>query len=190
MKENPILFSGAMVRAILDGKKTQTRRVIKWHHPVIVDEIEIHGKWQIWPMYMTEDDLQPLKSPYGMLGDHLWVRETFCTTGTLGWENVYYRATEKLWHGANPKWTPSIFMPRAASRITLEVQRVEVQRLQDISEEEAQAEGTTPYTASAEQLAYKPAFADLWDSINEKRGYGWDANPFVWVIEFKRILPI
>ena len=163
MKERPILFSGPMVRAILARKKTQTRRVVKAH------------KWSDAKHAGVD-----FPCPYGADGDRLWVREKFCMAAD---GHVHYAATDQ----ALGPWKPSIHMPRWASRITLEITGVSVEQLQDISEGDAEAEGTTPYTAPAEMPAYKPAFADLWDSINAKRGYGWDANCWVWVLTFNLI---
>lgn len=214
MKERPILFSAPMVRAILLGSKTQTRRVVK-HHPsddgnmVLVD----HGDgW--WP-YRSDDgerpvvnggDEIPYRCPYGQPGDRLWVRE--------GFSGPHYREAfpPSLWHeldeihywaDGNPvdgDWTrprPSIHMPRWASRILLEVVAVRVERLNEISEADAIAEGVEragdrfkQYMPMFDASAYDPALAkssysQLWESIN---GPGsWDANPWVWVVEFERI---
>lgn len=200
MKEYPILFYAPMVRAILGGRKTQTRRVVKWR------------------------GLQPC--PYGGPGDHLWVKETFYAFGR--WETRYsakkgrdewhfvdmtidsgnryhYAATESMpgagdvadRSSALPTWwrRPSIFMPRAASRITPEIVSVRVKRLQDISEAEARTEGAplVDEVSGREVLfgevsrigSYRLGFRCLWESIN---GDGsWDANPWIWVIEFRRL---
>jgi hypothetical protein len=177
-KERPILFSGEMVRAILDGRKTQTRRVVK-------PKPDDSGLWN--------ND----KCPYGKPGDRLWVRETFFVDGP----RIQYRADH---HGA-PKetiWKPSIFMPRHASRILLEIADVRCERLRDISEADAIAEGVAsfrpvpgdgdPETLYANymnkgRLSYRKAyfsFMTLWQSINGPES--WNANPWVWVITFKR----
>lgn len=178
MKERPILFSAPMVRAILDGTKTQTRRVIKglalnWIADGFCPEF----------IACAENKL----CPYGQPGDHLWVRETF-----LGWYNTddgsfshaaAYRADGyKLENGE--KWRPSIHMPRAASRITLEITGVRVERLQDISPEDCLAEGIRGEHGNG-RCDLTTAYADLWEQIN---GLGsWDANSWVWVVEFKRV---
>lgn len=218
--EHPILFSGPMVKAILEGKKTQTRRVIatpannlRIREGTVETKLSAGGAWRPW---MAID-----KSPYGAVGDVLWVRENLFIDGYL---DVSYTADDEMvtadevpdwtyrgneWHGT----VPSIHMPRWASRISLEVTRVRVERLQDITEEDAIAEGVEPNWAgelsgwSAEEHGYidysvtddeeadgvcftaRDSYRTLWNSINAKRGYGWDANPWVWVIEFKKVKP-
>lgn len=183
-KERPILFSGPMVRALLDGRKTQTRRVVK-----------------------TDLSRLPLKCPYGWPGDRLWVRERwginhyrYCGTipkvrpVDLADSLLAYYATEddpEILH--EMPWRPSIHMPRWASRILLEVTNVRVERLNAISEADAIAEGITRdgedqgWDSEAEWVCSTPygAYRELWESIN---GPGsWDANPWVWVVEFKRV---
>jgi hypothetical protein len=192
MKEKPILFSGPMVRAILDGRKTQTRRVVKW--PMMSDSdgskrrVLIESDAPLLQEILKGPFRNPLTrfSPYGAPGDRLWVRETFA----MG-EGVIYKAEwDETCPGISLKghWKPSIFMPRTLCRITLEVVSVRVERLQDITEGDAVAEGCAdsqmvegvPMWTSAVE-----AYAELWDKIN---GAGaWDANPWVWVVEFKRI---
>jgi hypothetical protein len=271
VKERPILFSGAMVRAILEGRKTQTRRVVRDQPPAHMDiavpylkpddgpqqwcftgpQLDATGKplpieqWEGgWP------DCSPaFVCPYGVPGDRLWVRETLGVVAN--WGTVQYAADSAYlydpdmrkagfpyadeceamvehWgddYNANDfKLIPSIFMPRWASRITLELTDVRVQRVQEISEEDAQSEGAffTNYgrkcfhgngvhdvgdcpappkthpqregwsmseTTSHEQCLGKPrfAFANLWDSINADRGFGWDKNPWVWALTFRRL---
>lgn len=195
MKERPILFSGEMVRAILDGRKTQTRRIVKdsetdsriYWNPIVVNE---YGGW-------VNEHGSPRPCRYGQPGDRLWVRETWSQDGrggtdAEGRDAVYYRADfphPDVWEGF---WKPSIHMPRWASRITLEVTSVRVTRLQEISDKDARAEGCPgwyheSYPDQGEPDAKRPTeeFAELWESIN---GAGsWDLNPWVWVIEFKRI---
>lgn len=190
MKERPILFNAAMVRAILDGRKTQTRRVVK-HHPsddgnmCLVD----HGDgW--WP-YRSDDsespvvnggDEIPYSCPYGQPGDRLWVRETWAKVSGDREEPdaIAYRADSE---NQAEVWTPSIHMPRWASRITLEVVSVRVERLQDISRGDAMAEGC-PFPNMAEGDDPRKWYADLWEQIN---GPGsWAENPWVWVVEFRR----
>ncbi len=170
MSEKPILFSGEMIRAVLDGRKTQTRRVVK-PQPV--------GLWAA-----------PGKSrcPYGQPGGRLWVRETFYPERSHRGP-VSYRAT---WpRDDDPPdggWKPSIFMPRWASRITLEIVSVRVEQVQDISEDDARAEGVDDGTGQTRPL-HPYWFRALWDSINSKRGYGWEKNPWVWVVAFRRVIP-
>ena len=188
VKERPVLFSGPMVRAILDGHKTQTRRVVKpqppyhavevfdWRAPDIPEAVKAHEGCY----YNDMDGLNfHCKCPYGGPGDQLWVREAFTVCAD---NNIFYRADGKPdpWDGV--RWKPSIHMPRLASRITLEITGVRVERLQDISEEDALAEGVT---RSALDPWNRTAFARLWESINGPDS--WDANPFVWVVEFKKV---
>lgn len=202
MKERPILFSAPMVRAILTGTKSQTRRVVKPTPQTVRNH-----RSAVWDGDPAE--LMKLlttagrRCPYGQPGDRLWVREAWMpdppcdgTWGYTAWAGsrigqiaavperfqhpafCNYRAS---WlHGTDGlRWTPGIHMPRWASRITLEVTEVRVERLQDISEADAQAEGV--YTDPA-CPAYD-AYAQLWDEIN---GPGsWEANPWVWAVSFK-----
>ena len=170
MKERPIIMTGESVRAILEGRKTQTRRVIK-------------------PQPRNGKDW---RCPYGQSGGRLWVRETWQAQSITGewWHKV--KKDERPLHNWSvvdratlpaslnempPKWISPLFMPRWASRITLEVTGVRVERVQDISEDDAIAEGTG--STSVYRL--------LWDSINAKRGYSWDSNPWVWAVGFKII---
>ena len=191
--EHPILFSVEMVRAIMEGRKTQTRRVIKpqpndiRESPFVKSGIEDTHGYEIKRKYAP--------------GDKLWVRETWMPFTENGVRSgmAIYRATDKPEQdGDRPlKWRPSIFMPRWASRITLEVVSVRVERVQDISEEDALSEGISFW--KPKEMDNRPfeenfwtnypqfAFQNLWDSINAKRGYSWDANPWVWVIEFRRV---
>mgnify|MGYP001218579921 CR=1 FL=1 len=177
MSEKPILFSGEMVRAILEGRKTMTRRVVK-PQPEQDTDCPYHVGAGI--------ERKARICPYGKPGDRLWVKETMweCIDNN---DKVRYVADGPIPIVGNRRYKkkPSLFMSRSESRLTLEVVNVRVERVQDITEGDAEKEGTTPYTAPAELPAYKPAFADLWDRINEKRGFGWDKNPWVWVIEFK-----
>ena len=176
MKERPILFSGPMVRAILDGSKTQTRRVAKEF-----DEMpNLDGILQRFPRQNG--------CPHGAPGDRLWVRETWAHerdgTGCPDDTGVLYRATDPGWddEGTGLRWRPSIFMPRIASRILLEITDVRVQRLQEISDEDARAEGYDRSHAFPREW-----FALLWERIN---GTGsWHANPWAWAITFQRLEP-
>lgn len=199
MKERPILFSGEMVRAMLAGRKTQTRRFVsgtalEWLQP---------------GMFATQFVAKPENglSPYGYAGDHLWVKETHAAFGR--WETRFSQKKNRdEWHfvdmtlecgleyrfdfggwpsggrGAIPGWhvRPSIFMPRIASRITLEVTDVRIEQLQEITDDDAFAEGC-PDDATFPVDWYR----DLWNGLNATRGHGWDTNPWVWVVAFKRL---
>lgn len=247
MKERPILFSAPMVRALLDGSKTQTRRVVKWHglEPGLnlqFSGLSVERSGSNWVLSSPTRDSYayrsvPMPCPYGQSGDRLYVRETFgevydfcdhpempgCPTERwhLGWK---YRADGEVdrndIEGAFTGWKPSIHMPRAASRIDLQITGVRVERLQDISEADADAEGcerldserdvhdwklcpqcggTGLYTSFGPNLGacpdtdcqkcdtYVKRYRHLWEAIN---GPGsWDANPWVWVVEFKVVRP-
>jgi hypothetical protein len=183
MKERPILFSGPMVRAILAGDKTQTRRVIKPQPVRLADnpswpthawgDAEGGGYWVAWHQNdMTATEAIGEYCPYGKPGDFLWVRETHLVTA--GGAVLYKADHPDLISGY---CRPSIHMLRQHSRITLEVTSVRVQRLQDISHEDGKAEGFDSLDG----------FALLWDRINAKRGYGWQANPYVWAVEFRAV---
>lgn len=206
MKERPIIFSGEDVRAILDDRKTKTRRVIKPQAWSYLNDVL--GQRQIYARSSPEDfgDPTPIRCPYGNPDDHLWVRET--------WAKIYdteegeeekgpfhfeYKASADFkypggWsddEGDNPdcaKWKPSIHMPRSAARLILEVESVRADRLQEISEEDALAEGFSIghslYDSSLPLV--RGMFAQLWDSINAKRGYPWKSNCWVWIIGFRR----
>jgi hypothetical protein len=221
MKERPILFSAPMVRAILEGRKTQTRRICKpamdaaltYVVPAYKSDDGEQRPAAVTPGWFGGEEGDVLFScPYGHPGDRLWVKETHAPAADCwgAWQNrmqgssigpapiVHYRAD-----GGDPfieKWRPSIFMPRWASRITLEIVSVRVERLQDCSYEDAIAEGmfnaagAPPFPhnnrETVEEYARRSqypqrAYARLWDDIN---GAGsWEANPWVWVVEFKRI---
>ena len=139
------------------------------------------------------------KCRYGQPGDRLWVRETWAKCcHSHGCSGIYFK-TDDLKGAKIEKWKPSIHMPRRISRITLEVINVRVERLQDISEDDAMAEGAHPFPFMDRMFDpetrkmvvdadfHRPRFKTLWDSINSKRGFGWDVNPWVWVIEFRRV---
>lgn len=212
-RARPILFSGPMVCAILEGRKSQTRRVVKPQPPaecgihyMIGNEswlpVEKRGplrhSWEAWggPLYESRPaghmcGNHAVRCPYGVPGDRLWVRESWYSPPRPLNDCLGYVADGDYPHGMAYRVRPSIHMPRCASRITLEITGVRVERLQDISEADCIAEGVetlgrdigreAPYDAA------KLKYASLWESIN---GPGsWDANPFVWVIEFKRLNP-
>lgn len=219
MKERPIIFNGEMVRAILDGRKTQTRRVMKPqpapvtvhrdclpHYSYLGDRfhsIVWHTPKADGGVYADCDESSPWKCPYGQPGDVLWVRETWAHVprtayGSLGMQDPtdedmssIYRATfDRSPPGTG--WKPSIHMPRWASRITLEITDVRVQKLKAISDADCRAEGirewvvTGPDQDGRSYKDYHTPFKEAWDSINAKRGYSWDSNPWVWVIQFEK----
>lgn len=251
MKERPILFQGEMVRAILEGRKTMTRRVIKLAEFKECNDVPgsdwyFRSKSGIWSDVSTAQ-LIAKYCPFGQVGDRLWVRETWkCEELNTGLDGVRYQAdnafvsiqnsieASDLWGEAyreGNQWRPSIFMPRWASRINLEITKVRVERVQDISEADAKAEGvdflfdkekcdtlagiqgTEPeehgymnylwhglvhrgITASQSDAwthqysnydDARGSFSSLWEKINAGRGFGWNVNPWVWVIEFKQV---
>ena len=224
MKERPILFSAPMVRAILAGQKTQTRRIAKLPRArdsfVMLD----HGSgW--WPYQSDDGETElcddscehPYSSPYGQPGDRLWVRETWMDLLGTGVEPITGRHSRYAYRADTPagsygdetrkeyglKWRPSIFMPRSASRILLEIVSIRVDRVQNISPSDAIAEGIDRtvtgdgwrrYSDSETEAAGLPpcqyprhSYRSLWEHINGEMS--WDENPWVWVIEFKRIEP-
>lgn len=234
MKDRPILFSAPMVRAILAGTKTQTRRVVKPQPDLLNGYFEFSGvSKDAWPEPNVMVAYTPsgkfgvckppyFRMPYGVPGDRLWVRETWCqkwddqdgfaynAEGNLDPTCVWYRADgvdvraadgdgftryrRDGWE-ASP-WKPSIFMPRWASRITLEVCSVRVERLHAISEQDAIAEGIgrkqgsgiwQDYLGKNDGYAYPTqSYRSLWDSINGKT-HPWDSNPWVWVVKFRPV---
>lgn len=212
VRERPILFSGPMVRAILDGKKTQTRRVVSDATSVgnyKASELRLADAWvdgsklkayllpEVAARVGEEPDaiIERLYCRYGDVGDRLWVRETLTRSGGYAQYAANHETSPHLWPAEwkqDPR--PSIHMPRWASRITLEITEVRVERLQAITANDCIAEGIPsrgidrdgPCIASA--IMYIEDYKTLWDSLNASRGYGWDANPFVWVIEFKRVV--
>lgn len=222
MKEHPIPFTADMVRAILDGRKTQTRRVIKpqftqlWGFGVKhgdekfschVDIHEADGTWK-W-----------VYCPYGMKGDHLWTRETYgvyediicCPDDLPNFKDkegiyhpvVHFAGKENYAWGmyGPPRKRSGRFMPRSAARLTLEIVSIRVGRVQEISEADAIAEGILIstqrrkvgipyYGVSGEWFIFaREAYQFLWDKINAPRGFGWNANPWVWVIDFRMFKP-
>jgi hypothetical protein len=240
MKEHPILFNGDMVRAILDGRKTQTRRVVKLPLYVYLSA-RVHGDGpfsyinackgeheaklnQFGAVSVRADGGEWLgvkpgefvwQCPYGKPGDPLWVRETMLSlthehhmkNGQLRWpkpkddrgiqtfrDNVIYAADvqygDTILSECYGTYNKS-HMPRWASRITLEIADIRVERVQEISHDDAVAEGCYRIE-SCDKYPHgnawgRAGFAILWDSINAKRGFGWNINPWVWVIEFKQV---
>jgi len=225
--ERPLLFSAPMIRALLEGRKTQTRRVAKLDRPrdlasEQLEDFEIRGfefRRQSDGTYLV---IPPC--PYGQRGDRLWIREAHAIVPASayrmsrddgapiphavspdGQEWAVYR---EGWSRSRPRWRPSIFMPRWASRILLEIVEVRLERLQAISEIDAIDEGVMlvpnppAYQRAIEQwvadgrpgkppLGPSPAerYRHLWDSLNARRGAGWDANPWIWALTFRRIKP-
>lgn len=212
MRDRPILFSGPMVLAILEGRKTVTRRAIK-HQPdvPVTDAIPQrdypHGPatvdWYWRPQHGHLNGVPStgwdFKCPYGQPGDRLWVREAWAETYVAqapGEKWVVYREFDNRTDYGGP-WKPSIHMRRRDSRILLEITDVRVERLQDISEKQARAEGVKGEPCDHARQACadigcwgdtaKGAFGFLWESLNGEGS--WAANPWVWVIEFKRVTP-
>ncbi|EKS6506540.1 hypothetical protein R9C26_002078 [Enterobacter hormaechei] len=204
--ERGMIFNSEMVRAILDGRKTQTRRIIK---DCTVGRDPISKFIQIGKKFIgcyPEDVPELIREccPYGVPGDRIWVRETWAEAGASAPDLKLYRANypahvpthyENVPPAEDVRWTPSIHMPRWASRILLEITDVRVEQLKSISEEEARSEGVAQLREgfwkhyqpgwTQHQLSARGSFATLWESIY---GFGeWDRNPWVWVIEFKRI---
>ena len=194
MKAKPIIFNGDMVRAILDGRKTQTRRVLKlpkgcfW----VYDDLGTDGMWTDSNLDHGIWHAEEVACPYGQPGDLLWVRETFTKTqhGLPVYKSDAKDADGKYWPSVacdkeGVIWTPSIHMPRWASRITLEITGVRVERLQDISESDALEEGITYNDIpnnGLDTMRARTWFRGLWSSIYGEES--WHANPWVWVIEF------
>jgi uncharacterized protein YhfF len=221
-KEKPIFFNTKMIQAILDGRKIMTRRTVKnipegTHRVEQIGESLFEAHWGIHGNSMFLDGATEIKCPY-QPGDILWVRETWASycdecesnqgegykdaTCAYGDCNRYaYKADDDGCPGG--KWRPSIHMPKEAARIWLEVTNVRVERLQEITEEDAIKEGIswlddacyynngwhpTFYDPdSGGSPIFKDGFKEFWDSLNTKRGYGWEINPWVWVIEFERM---
>lgn len=239
IKERPILFSAPMVRAILEGRKTVTRRAIK-----VQPHIDVSGNFCVGNSNYGQDGYgNPVTKhfvngccPYGKLGDRLWVRETFALLGNedgccIDWHDNLVKGDERgaarIYRASCPlgdyglnqipakaewkpdteameydgAWRPSIHMPRWASRILLEITDVRVERLQDITEAQAKAEGVRPMRYGSDTWVSregpgnlvtpwptaKEAFGDLWNSINGP--HAWEANPWVWCVSFQRVTP-
>ena len=229
VKERPMLFNGAMVRALLDGSKTQTRRIMNPQpdYPIIIATDPHTNRYQIGEREPVTEAALLRECPHGQPGDRIWVRETFRLTDTFDldspsrvgercidagykkpWAPILYEADgwRRDWHhvGTPPhdgtlpkqgKTRPSIHMPRWASRILLEIVSVRVERLNDCSDADAVAEGIGLNPSAIGMKLTNPLgesmaiamYCALWDSIN---GAGsWAANPWVWVVEFKRVTP-
>lgn len=240
VRERPILFSAEMVRAILDGRKRQTRRVVKPQPPDektrggLVWARGLSGQWGPFVCYRVvpersgwiprPDLAETMRNPYGNPGDRLYVREAFAViekrheafgtyrevAGTLrdygdrerdDWMVLYRADGPPLYNGSNDvvhgidRWRPSIHMPKWAARIWLEIVDVRVERVQDINARDAEAESIEVHRPSAESVRHTlgrvsrtiERFARLWDKLNAPRGFGWDVNPWVWALTFRRI---
>jgi len=213
MNIRPILFSAPMVRALLDGTKTQTRRAFSEKTLKLFSAAVALGEVSDFlnEMQLGKNDLGYVLDfcPYGKIGDRLWVRETWSKAKSSLSNELFYRADGDHQPGRQitlsyvdreGRWRPSIHMPRYVSRITIEITGVRVERLQDISEEDAKAEGIQQYkgplrwiryidavTGEAAHNSARDAFASLWEAIN---GAGsWDSNPWLWCVSFKRVTP-
>lgn len=208
-REGPILMCGEMARATLEGRKTETRRVIDLDVAANLED-GLASELQTVPDQFGEQVPVIPFCPHGQVGDRLWVREGWKECGNCGHAN--YRATVNKPCNCSAcdaflegPWKPSIFMPKFAARIWLEIVGVRVERVQEITEEEALAEGvrlpvtkdghwamriTGKYPPCNYRTFGNPAlaeYASLWDTLNEKRGFGWDKNPWVWVEKFRRV---
>jgi hypothetical protein len=212
MKSKPILFSTPMIQAILEGRKTQTRRIVK---PQPKQELDFFG-WELHPKKLqvafgTGNKVDSFhKFPFGQVGDVLWVRETFRIKHPWGHEAFGYyeyktynyqqiKAPDSSVFQSSPKWKPSIFMPKDAARIWLKITNIKIERLHDISEKDAILEGVEKefsilfnewrfkdyYNVKSDWRSAVSSFQSLWANINGINS--WDDNPFVWVIEFERI---
>ncbi|UCH50641.1 MAG: hypothetical protein JSV54_06395 [Chloroflexota bacterium] len=210
IRERPIPFSGEMVIEILDGRKTQTRRAIKIPPYARIKDFPYYDSRGIQICYDTTGlaTFEWLLCPYGQVGDRLWVRETWATEEMFNGMSATQieetkAATIPFWYKIHDfqldregqirgRWRSPRFMPRWASRITLEITGVRVERLQEISSQEAKWEGIPRccpecmFEIEGAPCVCVDMFRDIWDSLNAKRGYGWDTNPWVWVMEFRR----
>lgn len=222
VKERPILMSTPMVKAILAGQKTMTRRVVKLRKGDTVGNISQGDKILEYIICDKDGDEVPLEfvCPYGSVGDKLWVKETYLPDPPRNgeWRDIEFDGCgmplnlipeqyrnpsfclyKASWVG-DLRWKPSIFMPRWASRLTLEITDVRIQRIQEITQEDAVKEGITqqlathlgisvsPSIEEFEAIQAKRVFIELWESLNKKRGYGYfDVNPHVFAISFKAV---
>ena len=189
MKERPILFSGPMVRVILDERKTMTRRVVRLRAGEIAHEGGDGSLHAVSNTTWGDCIERVIQCPYGVPGDMLWVRETWQQVFPECDGHVEYRADYGAGSYISGGWRPSIFMPRWASRLKLRITSVSVERLREITEHDAMREGVNAESVSTQPgiYSYRAPFAELWDSINAARGFGWDANPWVWVVAFEQV---
>ena len=224
MNFHPILFAGEMIRANLEGRKTQTRQVVKFPYPSTWDRAKVPARWDpsdfVWVDHADPCGTYPTLTvcPYGVPGDVLWARETWATDHKMFYpcfpvvyaadgspasheivKGRVYSPEAKDWFPF--RWRPSIHMPKWACRLWCRVESVRVERVQDISEADAAAEGVavpwvggawpwiakiqTPWRSIGQaDNSPKLLYSHLWDSINAKRGFGWKANPWVWAITY------
>jgi len=211
MKARPILFSPPMVRALLDGRKTQTRRPIKPQSLIGNDgSLDVSGMTPSMVRKVNHDLPEHFGAkyfcPFGKVGDLLWVRETFWNYGAFDSYYGFIRSKRVAYCASDSEpidgltlyreWrkTPSIHMPRWASRLTLRITDIRVERVAQIADNDAVSEGLQRgyegfHVEDGKFFNVRPAFAfrNLWDSINEKLGFGWNANPWVWVLDFEVI---
>jgi len=197
MKEHPIIFSTESVRAILDGVKTQTRRVIKYipqcHGRSLASSCSSSGvEFRDEKLHCADcgeaicysvsgqDTIRHIKSPFGVPGDRLWVREAYCPDWC---DHLIYKAdntkgsAKNAGYSREPMWHSPLFMPKKLSRLTLEITEVRCERLIDIKAQDVLAEG---YTTKLELI-------NAWNFLNAKRGFPWESNPWVWVLTFKKL---
>ncbi len=215
MRERPIIFSSEMVRAILDGRKTMTRRAIKKQPgptttgylelsagqfkpirslPEFDGKIGSESHKKALAVFYSDEINETLHCLYGQPGDRLWVKETWVHVPGGGVDATFYKAginqEDRTWlETFGWKWKSSLFMPKSESRITLEITGVRVERVQDINSDRHDDVLKEGWPFDEEGIEENPvlSFRYYWDSLNAKRGYGWDANCYVWVIEFKRV---
>ena len=209
MKERPIIMSAESVQAILDGRKTQTRRVVKVANDMPCGVgVHFDGKTNsLKAFYINANgDINDYRCPYGQKGDRLWVKESyirgnvFTLLKTSNFEKQSKEEVEEFGknHGG---WKSPLFMKKKEAKLWLEITNIRVERLQDITEDDAIAEGIklnkSEFNNSYQCKDYlddenfyfdaKGSYQSLWDKLNAKRGYSWDNNPFVWVVEFRRV---
>ena len=200
-KERPILFSGPMVKAILEGRKTQTRRIVKGLQFAsdVIDEFTAADPAGFWAFDKSNTPLHCVHCPYGQPGERLWVRESHALLTMMdGAEVCAYRAScdDSTFNYTNEftgnvhcieveRWRPSIHMTRAASRITLEIVDIRIERLASITVGESIKEGITIQDCRRVNGSAVDAFRNLWESINGPDS--WVTNPLVWVVDFKRV---
>ena len=199
----PIIFSGDMVKAILDGRKSQTRRVVKPQPISFVLSTEKKRKALKRYTYFERNNSGYCCNacPYGKVGDRLWVRETWALIGEYNASNGYWEKWKHKIPKSKPKgfgptfkatcgrpkeydWKPSIHMPRWASRITLEITDIRVERLQEIIGVDVMCEGIKLYGLTLGEVYLRETFRDLWNSLAKIK---WESNPYVWVITFRRL---
>jgi hypothetical protein len=200
MKERPTIMSGESVRAILDGRKTVTRRVIKPQASPPPARFVYFGSGNLWIAESNSGKVgifnpNHVKCPYGKIGDRLWVRETWAEahywTNDIDSETPIYRAFDDKTAIKKVVWKSPVTMPRWASRLTLEITDIRVERLQGITEEQAIAEGMYgDFMMAVGSFGNKhesviTQYHIVWNSLNAKHCYPWASNPWVWVLEFK-----